>query len=110
VSPSQCPTVYPVYVVQIANVDVARILRDNVDLVCHIYVAGAPSSGEIGDTSEMNYRYIAQQIAELNHDGIVCHEYRPSAGRNRLIRLAIGRNCQLNQLTMMFRPVARHEQ
>jgi hydroxypyruvate isomerase len=82
--------VYDFYHVQIANGDVVRTMRDNLDLVCHVHVAGVPSRAEIDDTSEMNYRYIAQQIAAMNYDGFVSHEYRPSAGRNPLISLAIG--------------------
>jgi hydroxypyruvate isomerase len=82
--------VYDMYHVQIANGDVVRTMRDNLDLVCHVHVAGVPTRGEIDDTSEMNYRYIARQIVDMGYDGFVAHEYRPSAGRNPLVSLAVG--------------------
>jgi hydroxypyruvate isomerase len=65
-------------------------MRDNLDLICHVHVAGVPTRGEIDDTSEMNYRYIAREIVAMNYQGFVAHEYRPSPGRNPLISLAVG--------------------
>lgn len=82
--------VYDFYHVQIANGDVVRTMRDNLDLICHVHVAGVPTRGEIDDTSEMNYRYIAREIVAMNYQGFVAHEYRPSPGRNPLISLAVG--------------------
>lgn len=82
--------VYDMYHVQIANGDVVRTMRENLDLICHVHVAGVPTRGEIDDTSELNYRYIARQIADMDYDGFVAHEYRPSPGRNPLVSLAVG--------------------
>jgi hydroxypyruvate isomerase len=74
--------VYDFYHVQIADGDVVRQLRENIDLVCHIHVAGVPSRAEIDDTQELNYRFIANAIADLGYTGFVAHEYRPSTGRD----------------------------
>jgi hydroxypyruvate isomerase len=74
--------VYDMYHVQIADGDVTRNLRDNLNHICHIHVAGVPSRGEIDDTQELNYRFIANAIADLGYTGFVAHEYRPSAGRD----------------------------
>lgn len=82
--------VYDIYHVQIANGDVVRTLRENLDLVCHIHVAGVPSRREIDHTQELNYRYIAQEIADMGYDGFVAHEYRSSEGRNPIKSLAEG--------------------
>lgn len=82
--------VYDIYHVQIANGDVVRTMRDNLDLICHVHVAGVPSRAEIDDTNELNYRYIAREIADMGYDGFVAQEYRPSEGRNPLISLAVG--------------------
>lgn len=82
--------VYDFYHVQIANGDVVRTLRDNLDLACHIHVAGVPSRREIDGTQELNYRYIAQQIADMGYEGFVAHEYRSSEGRNPIKSLAEG--------------------
>jgi hydroxypyruvate isomerase len=81
--------VYDIYHVQIANGDVVRTMRDNLDLVSHVHVAGVPSRAEI-DSSELDYRYIAREIADMGYDGFVAQEYTPSAGRNPLISLAVG--------------------
>jgi hydroxypyruvate isomerase len=79
---------YDIYHVQIANGDVVRTLKDNLDLCCHIHVAGVPTRAEIDDTQELNYRYIARQIADMGYQGYVAHEWRPTPGRNQLLSLA----------------------
>jgi hydroxypyruvate isomerase len=81
--------VYDIYHVQIANGDVVRTMRDNLDLVCHVHVAGVPSRAEI-DSSELDYRYIAREIVDMGYDGFVAQEYRPTPGRNPLVSLAVG--------------------
>jgi len=85
---SRVKVVYDFYHVQIMNGDVVRTLRDNLDLCCHIHVAGVPSRGEIDDTQELNYRFIAREIADMGYQGFVAHEWRPSPGRNPLVSLA----------------------
>jgi hydroxypyruvate isomerase len=74
--------VYDMYHVQIANGDVTRNLRDHFDQICHIHVAGVPSRMEIDGTQELNYRFIANAIADLGYTGFVAHEYRPGPGRD----------------------------
>jgi hydroxypyruvate isomerase len=86
---SRIKVVYDIYHVQIANGDVVRTMRDNLDLICHVHVAGIPSRAEI-DVSELDYRYIAREIADMDYSGFVAQEYTPSPGRNPLISLAIG--------------------
>ena len=73
---------YDIYHVQIMDGDVVRNLRDNFDLVCHIHTAGVPSRQEIDDTQELNYRFIANAIADLGYTGFVAHEHRPGPGRD----------------------------
>ena len=75
---------YDVYHVQIADGDVTRNLRDNIDHICHIHVAGVPSRQEIDDTQELNYRFIAGAIADLGFTGFVAHEWRPGPGRDAI--------------------------
>jgi hydroxypyruvate isomerase len=81
--------VYDIYHVQIANGDIVRTMRDNLDLISHVHCAGVPSRAEI-DNSELNYRYIAREIADMGYTGFVSQEYRPTPGRNPLISLAVG--------------------
>lgn len=74
--------VYDVYHVQIADGDVTRNMRDNINSICHMHVAGVPSRNEIDDTQELNYRFIANAIADTGYSGFVAHEYRPAPGRD----------------------------
>jgi hydroxypyruvate isomerase len=74
--------VYDIYHAQISDGDVTRNLRDNFDLICHIHVAGVPSRMEIDGTQELNYRFIANAIADLGYTGFVAHEWRPGPGRD----------------------------
>ena len=82
--------VYDFYHVQIANGDVVRTMQDNLAMISHMHVAGVPSRREIDRTQELDYRWIAQQIADSGYEHFVSHEYRPSEGRNPLISLAVG--------------------
>jgi hydroxypyruvate isomerase len=74
--------VYDIYHVQIADGDVTRLMRDNIDSICHIHVAGVPSRQELDETQELNFRFIANAIADLGFAGFVAHEYRPGPGRD----------------------------
>jgi hydroxypyruvate isomerase len=76
--------VYDVYHVQIANGDVTRNMRDNLDRICHIHVAGVPTRMEIDGTQELNYPFIANAIADLPYSGFVAHEWRPGPGRDAI--------------------------
>jgi hydroxypyruvate isomerase len=74
--------VYDIYHVQISDGDVTRTMRDNLDYICHIHVAGVPSRMEIDETQELNYRFIAQAIADSGYRGFVAHEWRPAPGND----------------------------
>ncbi|MEO5926260.1 MAG: TIM barrel protein [Bryobacteraceae bacterium] len=82
VNSSRVKIVYDMYHVQIADGDVTRTLRDNLDHVCHIHVAGVPTRMEIDDTQEMNFRFIANAIADLGYTGFVAHEWHAAAGND----------------------------
>jgi hypothetical protein len=71
---------------RIANGDVVRTMRDNLDLICHVHVAGVPTRAEI-DNSELNYRCIVREIVDMGYAGFVAQEYRPTPGRNLLVSL-----------------------
>jgi hydroxypyruvate isomerase len=76
--------VYDFYHVQVADGDVTRNLRDNFEHVCHIHVAGVPGRTEIDGTQELDYRFIANAIADLGYTGYVAHEWRPGEGRDAI--------------------------
>jgi hydroxypyruvate isomerase len=79
--------VYDMYHVQVSDGDVVRNLRDNIDWICHIHVAGNPGRLEIDDTQELNYRFIANAIADLGYTGVVAHEWKPGPGRDVMASL-----------------------
>ncbi len=74
--------VYDIYHAQIADGDVTRTMRDNIDHICHIHVAGVPSRQEIDENQELNYRFIAKAIADTGYTGFVAHEWRPAMGND----------------------------
>ncbi len=73
---------FDIYHAQIADGDVTRTLRENIDRICHIHVAGVPSRMEIDETQELNFRFIANAIAETGYTGFVAHEWKPSMGND----------------------------
>ena len=79
--------VYDIYHVQVADGDVTRIMRDNLNWICHIHVAGNPGRLEIDETQELNFRFIANAIADSGYTGFVAHEWRPREGRDPIASL-----------------------
>jgi hydroxypyruvate isomerase len=73
---------YDIYHVQIADGDVTRTLRDNINYICHFHAAGVPSRQEIDDKQELNFRFIAGAIADTGYTGFVAHEWRPAMGND----------------------------
>ena len=74
--------VYDMYHVQISDGDLTRNLLEHLDYICHMHVAGVPSRGEIDDTQEVNWRFIANAIATSGYTGYVAHEWYPTPGRD----------------------------
>ena len=58
------------------------------DWIAHFHPAGVPTRGELDDSQEINYRYIAQVIVDTGYQGYVSHEFRPSPGRDPLESIA----------------------
>ena len=73
---------YDIYHAQVADGDVTRTLTANFDQICHIHVAGVPGRLEIDDKQELNYRFIANTIADLGYTGFIAHEWRPAMGND----------------------------
>lgn len=68
---------YDIYHLQIMEGDIARTIRSNFQYIAHFHTGGNPGRHEIDETQELNYRFIAQTIAELNFQGYIAHEYSP---------------------------------
>jgi len=83
---------YDIYHAQIMDGDIVRNIRDHFQWVGHFHTGGNPGRHEIDETQELNYRFIAQAIAELGFSGYVAHEYSPAQGRDPIasLRQAMG--------------------
>jgi len=73
---------YDIYHAQIMDGDIIRTLRENIDRICHIHVAGVPTRLEIDEKQELNFRAIANAIADTGYTGFVAHEWRPAMGND----------------------------
>lgn len=76
------------YHLQIMDGDVAARLRESIQWIAHFHTAGVPTRNEIDFSQELNYRYIAEVIADLPYTGYVSHEWRPTPGRDPLRSIA----------------------
>ena len=76
-----------VYHLQIMDGDIARRIRENIQWIGHFHTGGVPGRHELDETQEINYRYVAQVIADLGYTGFVAHEYKPSEGRDHFASL-----------------------
>ena len=79
---------FDIYHVQTMDGDVTRNIRENIQWIAHFHTGGVPGRHEIDDTQELNYRFVAQAIADLGFTGYIAHEYRPTPGRDPLQDLA----------------------
>ena len=79
---------YDIYHAQVMDGDIVRNIRDHFQWIGHFHTGGNPGRHEIDETQELNYRFIAQAIADLNYTGYVAHEYSPAPGRDALASLA----------------------
>ena len=68
---------YDIYHLQIMEGDIARTIRANIEHIGHFHTGGNPGRHEIDDSQELNYRFVARAIADLNFQGVVAHEYTP---------------------------------
>jgi hydroxypyruvate isomerase len=73
---------YDIYHLQIMEGDIVRTIRDNIQWLGHFHTGGNPGRHEIDDTQELNYRFVAQAIADLGFNGFVSHEYSPASGHD----------------------------
>jgi len=73
---------YDIYHVQIMDGDICRNIQQNYQWIAHFHTGGVPGRHEIDDTQELNYRFIAQTIADLGYTGYIAHEFRPTPGRD----------------------------
>ena len=73
---------YDIYHAQIMDGDIVRNIRDNYQWIGHFHTGGNPGRHDIDETQELNYRFIAQAIADLGFTGFIAHEYSPAQGHD----------------------------
>ena len=73
---------YDIYHAQIMDGDIVRNIRDNFQWIGHFHTGGNPGRHDIDETQELNYKFIAQSIADLGYTGFIAHEYSPAEGHD----------------------------
>ena len=68
---------YDIYHMQIMEGDVIRTIRENIQYIGHFHTGGVPGRHELDDTQELNWRTVAQAIADLKFEGYFAHEFVP---------------------------------
>src|ERR1035438_10887449 len=68
---------YDIYHMQIMEGDIIRTIRDNIQYIGHFHTGGVPGRNELDETQELNWRTIAQAIADLKFEGYFAHEFVP---------------------------------
>ena len=68
---------YDIYHMQIMEGDVIRTIRENIQYIGHFHTGGVPGRHEFDETQELNWRTIAQAIADLKFEGYIAHEFVP---------------------------------
>src|SRR5262249_54383189 len=71
-----------IYHLQVMDGNVVENIRTNINYIGHFHTGGVPGRHEIDDTQELNYRYIANAIAEAGFTGYIAHEYRLTVGKD----------------------------
>jgi hydroxypyruvate isomerase len=78
---------FDIYHAQIMDGDVVRNIRDNFRWIGHFHTGGNPGRHDIDDSQELNYRFVAQSIADLGFTGFISHEYTPAPGHDPVATL-----------------------
>ena len=68
---------YDIYHMQIMEGDVIRTIRENIQYIGHFHTGGVPGRHELDETQELQWRTVAQAIADLKFDGYFAHEFVP---------------------------------
>jgi len=80
---------FDIYHVQIMDGDVISRIRQYKDYIGHYHTAGCPGRNEIGDTQEINYRPIMEEIARTGYTGYVGQEFIPTGDPLKSLTAAV---------------------
>jgi hydroxypyruvate isomerase len=73
---------FDIYHAQIMDGDLVRNIRTNIKWIKHFHTGGNPGRNDIDETQEINYRFVAQAIADTGYRGYISHEYTPAQGHD----------------------------
>jgi hydroxypyruvate isomerase len=68
---------YDIYHMQIMEGNVIDTIKANLPHIGHFHTGGVPGRNEIDETQELNYRRVAQVIADSGYAGYLAHEFVP---------------------------------
>ena len=80
---------YDVYHMQIMEGDVIRTIRENQRWIGHYHTGGVPGRHELDAAQELNWRAVAQAIADTGFTGYVAHEFVPTRDPLTSLREAV---------------------
>jgi hydroxypyruvate isomerase len=80
---------YDIYHMQVMEGNVIATLRAHRAAIAHLHTAGVPGRHEIDDTQELNYRAIADAVADLEFKGFIAHEFVPTRDPLTSLREAV---------------------
>ncbi len=78
---------FDIYHAQIMDGDIVRNIREFYPWIGHFHTGGNPGRHDIDETQELNYRFVAQAIADLGYQGFISHEYSPAPGHDPVATL-----------------------
>jgi hydroxypyruvate isomerase len=73
---------FDIYHAQIMDGDIVHNIRAYYQWIGHFHTGGVPGRHDIDQSQELNYRFIAQSIADLGFTGFIAHEYSPAQGHD----------------------------
>jgi hydroxypyruvate isomerase len=80
---------YDIYHMQIMEGDVIRTIRNHAAEIGHYHTGGVPGRHELDGTQELQYRAIAQAIADTGFTGFLAHEFVPTRPWRESLRDAV---------------------
>ena len=80
---------YDIYHMQIMEGDIIRTIRNNIQYIGHFHTGGVPGRHELDQTQELQWRTVAEAIADLNFTGYMAHEFVPTKDPMTSLRQAV---------------------